>query len=106
MKRIGAVACIPFLLTLSAFAQNNPPAKAESSAPDKATAVRIAEALLVQAVGQLEVDVQRPFVASLQGEVWRVSGTFGNLHERYLFATPFVVELSKNDGRVLLVTTQ
>jgi hypothetical protein len=39
-----------------------------------------------------------------------VVGTFGNLRkdarDKYVFRTPLVVEISKNNGGVLLVTTQ
>ena len=68
--------------------------------PDSATAVRIAEAVLVPIYGQAVVDQQRPFKAMLADSVWIVNGTIPPNHVGGVAE----VELLKRDGRVLRVS--
>jgi hypothetical protein len=42
--------------------------------PDKETAIRVAEAILVPIYGEKQVAAERPFSADLKGDVWIVSG--------------------------------
>lgn len=42
--------------------------------PDKATAVRVAEAILVPIYGEKQVESERPFYAELSGNIWTVTG--------------------------------
>lgn len=42
--------------------------------PDKATAVRVAEAVLVPIYGAKQIASERPFSAELDGNVWIVTG--------------------------------
>lgn len=42
--------------------------------PDKATAVRVAEAILVPIYGEKQIASERPFSAELKGGVWTVTG--------------------------------
>jgi hypothetical protein len=68
--------------------------------PDQATAIRIAEAVLVPIYGEKNIQSERPFKATLKNGVWTVTGT---LPPQSLGGTA-IVRLSKADGRILLVT--
>lgn len=66
--------------------------------PDETTATRIAEAVWIPIWGEQSVSGEKPFVATLNGDVWTVRGT--------LKAGPGGVaeaEISKRDGRILRV---
>jgi hypothetical protein len=73
----------------------NPP---NGFVPDQATAVRIAEAVWIPIWGEEHILAEKPFVATLNGDVWTVRGTlkagFGGVAE---------AEISKRDGRILRV---
>lgn len=67
--------------------------------PDEATANRIAEAVWIPIWGEEHVRAEKPFVATLNGDVWTVIGTLktgvvGGVAE---------AEISKRDGRILRV---
>src|SRR5262245_29702002 len=59
--------------------------------PDEVTAIRIAEAILVPIYGERILAKQRPLIANLVGDVWKVSGTM----DRYKFGARIYVEISK-----------
>jgi hypothetical protein len=68
--------------------------------PDEATAVHVAEAILIPIYGQSKVESERPFTAKLTGNVWTVTGHLpagvdGGVAE---------VRIDKRDSRVLRVT--
>ena len=72
--------------------------------PDRHTAIKIAEAVLIPIYGQKVIKKERPFTASLTNDVWVVEGS---LPKRLLFTASggvAIVELSKKDGRILRVT--
>ena len=67
--------------------------------PDGATATRIAEAVWIPIWGEESVRAEKPFIATLDGDVWTVKGTLragavGGVAE---------AEISKRDGRILRV---
>ena len=67
--------------------------------PDEATAGRIAEAVWTPIWGEEHIRAEKPFVATLNGDVWTVRGTLkagfpGGVAE---------AEISKRDGRILRV---
>ena len=66
--------------------------------PDPATAVQIAEAVLIPVYGRATIDVERPFRATLKQGVWTVSGT---LNCTNCDGGVAIVRLAKADGRVL-----
>jgi hypothetical protein len=43
--------------------------------PDSATAIRVAEAVLIPMVGADGIDRQRPLIAVLRDDVWHVAGS-------------------------------
>lgn len=68
--------------------------------PDKVTATRIAEAILIPIYGQETVASERPFVVQLTKGVWKVKGYIppdsnGGVAE---------VWIDKQDGRILFVS--
>jgi NTF2 fold immunity protein len=76
--------------------------------PDPATAVKIAEAVLIPVYGQEKIEAERPFIAKLDKDVWTVSGT---LHCKEQNENPNVaclggtaiVQISKRDARIILL---
>ena len=67
--------------------------------PDAATAARIAEAVWIPIYGAEQIAKERPFKATLKGDVWTVTGglspnTVGGVAE---------ANVSKRDGRILRV---
>jgi hypothetical protein len=76
--------------------------------PDPATAVKIAEAVLVPVYGKEKIESERPFTARLENGVWSVKGTLHCSDGRGGATTSCVggtaeVKLSKEDGRILKV---
>jgi hypothetical protein len=68
--------------------------------PDSLTAVRIAEAVWTPIYGAAQIQGQRPFRASLHGDVWTVEGS---LPQGWVGGVA-LAELSKRDGRILRVS--
>lgn len=68
--------------------------------PDRETAIVIAEAVTRRIYGHTNIERQKPFQVSLQGEVWTIAGT---LPSQKVGGT-FEIQLSKIDGRVIRVT--
>lgn len=74
--------------------------------PDKATAIRIAEAVLIPVYGEKQIQSKQPFNATLKDDVWTVGGTLhcsdGKGGVTTLCAGGVaIVKISKSDGRVL-----
>lgn len=73
--------------------------------PDTTTAVRIAEAVLIPIYGTKQIAYEKPFHATLSGDVWTISGT---LHckttaKSVCVGGTAIVQLSKITGEVLLL---
>lgn len=76
--------------------------------PDSATAIKIAEAVLIPVYGQGKVESERPFTANLRHGIWTVAGTLHCLGTKSGVATDCSggaaeVKLSKKDGHILKV---
>jgi hypothetical protein len=71
----------------------------EGFVPNEATAIRIAEAILVPIYGEKAVASERPFKATLENGVWTIVGT---LPPKVMGGTA-IVRLAKADGRILYV---
>jgi hypothetical protein len=67
--------------------------------PDERTAIAIAEAVLVPIYGGEQIAHERPFRATLNGNVWEVRGHLPGDH----LGGVAVVQISKDDGRILRV---
>jgi hypothetical protein len=103
--RSAAMLCCLFLAAAS-FGQDATPKKAY--VPDSATALKIAEAVLIPVYGQDKIETQRPFTAKLKDDVWTVSGTLycaGTQTQFQKFSYPcggiLEVRISKSDAHVL-----
>jgi hypothetical protein len=101
MKNRATVICSFFLIT-SALAQGYRPK--QGYVPDSATAVKIAEAVLIPVYGKEHIESEEPFTAKLKNEVWTVQGT---LHcpdgKANCFGGVAEVQISKDDARILSV---
>lgn len=86
------------------FAQGYRPK--EGFVPDKATAVKIAEAVLIPVYGKKQTASEWPFKARLKDGVWTVEGTLHCRDAKGHVTTACmggvaVVRISKSDGRIL-----
>ncbi len=96
--------CCCLVLAISATAQYKPD---KGFVPDKATAIRIAEAVLTPAYGERVVLSERPYSAKLEKGVWTVTGTLwcvgakGRPIKGTCEGGTAEVKISKSDGRIL-----
>lgn len=103
--RIAAALCCIFLAATLAFGQSETPKR--NYVPDSATAVKIAEAVLIPVYGQEKIESERPFTAKLTDNVWIVSGTVwcfdskGGKVATGCIGGAAEVRISKVDGRIL-----
>jgi hypothetical protein len=124
-KVIGARVSCSLLLLVSAFGQGKTPPQrtppdvtqrlreerafqkkpAGGYVPDATTAVRIAEAVLIPIYGAKQVGYEKPFNATLDGDVWTVTGTLDckTTATTICVGGTAVVQLSKTTGAVLLL---
>jgi len=73
--------------------------------PDSATATRIAEAVWIPIYGEQHILSERPFVATLDHDVWTVTGTLGRAPAGMVrVGGTAVARIAKLDGRILFVT--
>lgn len=68
--------------------------------PNAETAVKVAEAVLTPVYGEKKILSERPFNASLEGDVWTVSGTL-NCRVPQCNGGAAVVKISKSSGTIL-----
>lgn len=73
--------------------------------PDATTAVRIAEAVLIPIYGAKQIGYEKPFHATLDGDVWTIQGTLDckTTATTICVGGTAVVQLSKTTGAVLLL---
>jgi hypothetical protein len=90
-----------------AYSQEPPETKevsvkpADGFVPNAETAEKIAEAVLIPVYGEKKISEERPFKATRQGDVWRVTGTL-NCAPNCNGGTA-VVRISRATGEVLFV---
>lgn len=93
--------CIPFIL----FAQEKHSYKPKDGyVPDASTAIKIAEAVLLPIYGEKVIDEEKPLKAVLKDGVWIVEGTLPCLEGKRCLGGVAIIEISKDDGRVLRVS--
>lgn len=103
MRIIAALFCV-FLTATLANDQNYKPRS--GFVPDSATALKIAEAVLIPVYGEKQIQSEQPFTAKLKDGVWIVSGTLP-CPERKVDATisckggVAVVQISKDDAHII-----
>jgi hypothetical protein len=81
----------------------------EGYVPDSATAVKIAEAVLIPVYGRKQIESEEPFTAKLKDGVWTVSGTLRCPDGKGGTTTSCdggvaVVEISKLDAHIISMT--
>src|SRR5437660_8623001 len=108
MRAYAMLGC-SFLLVALAFGQSYQPK--EGYVPDSATAVKIAEAVLVPVYGQKLIESERPFTSELKADVWTVSGTLHCPDGKGGFKSGYscrggaaTVQISKTDAHVVSMT--
>jgi hypothetical protein len=105
MKKLIPVTVLFAVVAAIAVAADAPRSRATYTppngfVPDAATASRIAEAVWIPIYGEAHIAAEKPFKATLKGDVWTVTGkdlpprTFGGVAE---------ADISKTDGRILRV---
>ena len=94
MKRVAVITIVLVLASFS-LTQDVSNAAKPIRVPDSETAIRIAEKALIPVYGKKKIESERPFNATLKGDVWTVAGTCeGDCG----FA---LVRISRKSGRVL-----
>jgi len=68
--------------------------------PNAETAVKIAEAVLIPVYGKKQILSERPFNATLEGDVWTVSGTL-HCGAPHCMGGTAVVKISESSGQIL-----
>jgi hypothetical protein len=70
--------------------------------PDAATAIKVAQAVLVPIYGEKRVRVERPFTARLEGNTWIVKGTLPHSkNPNYVvLGGTMVAEIDRETGRI------
>jgi hypothetical protein len=105
MSRL-AILGLAFVFTTCAIAQGPKPQSRD--VPDSATAVKIAEAVLVRVYGKKQIESEKPFTARLKDDVWRVNGTLQCSDGKGGTTTlcvggVAVVQISKKNGHIISV---
>lgn len=95
---LAAIAVGSAIATIGAQALPNVQPKA-GYVPNEATAVAIAEAVLIPIYGEAEIVADRPYRARLTDGIWKVSGT---LPPNTLGGTA-VALIARDDGRIVRV---
>src|SRR5215471_8494620 len=72
--------------------------------PDEETACRIAEAVWIPIYGKGDIQREKPFVATLSNGIWHVSGSMPGGQRKRMHGGVAIIEISKDDGRILRVT--
>lgn len=67
---------------------------------DETTAMTIAEAILVPIYGKDVIERQKPFVVSLSGNVWTITGSL----PKDILGGVFFIQISRQDARVITLT--
>jgi hypothetical protein len=109
MRRCFCLCSIVIVLVLTAGCggKSIPPLVSRSNpqngyVQDGDTAIAITEAICTPFYGRQLVEFERPYIATLHDDVWMVRGT---LHGgRNTVGGTLIVKISKEDGRILLMT--
>jgi hypothetical protein len=74
----------------------------EGFIPNAETAVRVGEAVLIPVYGEKQIHDERPFKATLNGDVWTVEGTVP-CPSASCEGGAAVVKISKTSGQILFM---
>src|SRR5579859_3531785 len=103
--RVHARLSSVLLLTTVALCQSTTRPK-HAPVPDSEAAIARAEAVLIPVYGKKHIESERPFTATLNGDVWTVWGTLRCPDGKGALTTDCVggvavVKIAKHNGRVL-----
>jgi hypothetical protein len=73
------------------------------SVPNEETALKIAEAVLAPVYGEKKILSERPFTATLEGDLWSVEGTLPCPASRRCSGGVAMVKISRKSGEVLFM---
>lgn len=99
--RNAICACLPILFSLitpAALSQSYLSELPGGVVPNQAVACAVAKVYLSEVYGKANIESQLPLVATLQGKVWTVKGTFNRKHSVGGVAE---IDIAREDGRVL-----
>jgi hypothetical protein len=104
--RSARIAVIGLIATLLAVAHGQDSSASykptQGYVPDAATAIRIAVAVWVPIYGEKVIELEKPYIATLKGDVWTVVGTF-HCKKGVCFGGVALAEISKQNGTILRV---
>ena len=76
----------------------------EGYVSDNKTAIKIAEVVLSSIYGQEKIDQEKPLNAVLKDGTWEITGTLNCPGGEHCLGGVAIIEISKDDGRVLRVS--
>ena len=106
-KRLFGLSILMVLLaasTISAEPEKHSYKPENGYVQDETTAAKIAEAVLSSIYGQETIDEEKPLKAGLKDAVWTVEGTLNCPEGQRCLGGVAVVEISKDDGKILRVS--
>ena len=72
--------------------------------PNAGTAIRIAEAVWIPIYGEVQIEKERPFTATLKNGVWTVTGSLHAAPGLVVKGGVALAEIARRDGRILRVS--
>jgi hypothetical protein len=106
--KLSLILCSTLVIVAGAFSQE---ATKRDYVPNSETAVAIGEAVLIPVYGKKHVESERPYRATLKGNVWTVAGTLYCADGKPQSATLpscsggiAIVEISKQDAHIISMT--
>jgi hypothetical protein len=69
--------------------------------PNSDVAIQVGTSILTPIYGEARISKEKPFKATLSGDVWVITGTLNRSSD---FNGVALIELSKSDGRVLRIS--
>jgi hypothetical protein len=105
--RIYIVICSSLILATGALCQTAAGYRPKAGfVPDSKTAIAVAEAVLIPVYGKEHIESERPFTATLKGDLWTIEGTLNCFDTKGARTTDCdggvaIVKISKGDGRIL-----
>src|SRR5260370_16269833 len=106
-QTIVAISVLTLALTVAHAQTPGGPSSARKNGfvPDAETAIKVGEAVLIPVYGEQRVLSERPFKATLNGDVWTVAGTLhcgpDPAHDGQCKGGTAEVKISKRSGRIL-----
>jgi hypothetical protein len=107
MRKLFIIAFVIFFLSIPfiLLAQEEHSYKPKDGyVPDTLTAIKIAEAVLVPIYGEKIINEEKPLKAVLKDGVWTVEGTLHCPEGQRCLGGVAIIEISKDDGKVLRVS--